>query len=70
MDTFTMTIEVGGVYLVNPLNPRCRKNRGRFCRVLSFDSDDGRVLVMFLDTKRKALIRISDLANFEEDIDI
>lgn len=67
--TRTVTIEVGQTYLVDPLNPRCKKNRGRFCVVLGFPSDNY-ALVAFSDTSRNALVPIRDLTDFEEDIDV
>ncbi|OOP55208.1 MAG: hypothetical protein AYP45_16130 [Candidatus Brocadia carolinensis] len=69
MDTFKTTIEVGGYYLINPLNPRCRKHRGRMCKVLEI-IDSHHVRVKLLETKRTARVKVSDLTDFEDDIDI
>lgn len=69
MDTFRTTIEVDGYYLINPLNPRCTKNRGKMCKVLEI-IDSNHVKVKLLETKRTARVKVSDLTDFEDDIDI
>lgn len=69
MDTFKTTIEVGEYYLINPVNPRCKKNRGKMCKVIEI-IDTHHVKVKLLETKRTAKIKVSDLTDFEDDIDV
>lgn len=69
MDTFRTTIEVNGYYLINPLNPRCRRHRGRMCKVLEI-LNTNYVRVRLLETKRIAKVKASDLTDFEDDIDV
>lgn len=69
MDTFRTTIEVGGYYLINPVNPRCRKNRGRLCKVIEI-LNTNYVRVKLLETKRTATVKASYLTDFEDDIDV
>lgn len=69
MDTFRTTIEVNGYYLINPLNPRCQKHRGRICKVLEI-LNANYVRVKLSETKRIVKIKASDLTDFEDDIDV
>lgn len=71
MDTFRTTIEVNGYYLIHPVNPRCMKHRGRMCKVLEI-IDMNYVKVQLLEAKRTATVRVrvSDLTDFENDIDV
>jgi hypothetical protein len=58
----SVDICVGGEYVVDPMNPAARKNRGRTGEVLGFgDVKDPRVQFRFSDTGRVALVEPSDL---------
>lgn len=69
MDTFRTTIEVGGYYLINPVNPRCLKNRGRMCKVVEI-IDTNYVRVKLSEIGRMTRVKVSDLTDFENDIDV
>ncbi|CAG1003210.1 hypothetical protein PHYC_03049 [Phycisphaerales bacterium] len=52
-------VVVGGAYVVQPLDPSRRENRGRVCTVVGVEL--GRALVMFHDTDERALVDFEDL---------
>lgn len=55
-------IRVGGDYVVEPMNPAARRNRGRAGTVIGIrDVKEGRVEFRFHDTRRVALVDPSDL---------
>lgn len=55
-------IRIGGEYVVEPMNPAARRNRGRTGSVVAFGAvKDDRVQFRFHDTGRIALIEPSDL---------
>jgi hypothetical protein len=58
----SVDVYVGGDYVVEPMNPAARKNRGRTGQVLGFeDVNDGRARFRFHDTGRVALVEPADL---------
>jgi hypothetical protein len=58
---------IGSEYVVEPLNPAARKNRGRRGRVVAFeDVKDGRVRFRFFETGRVGLIDPADLLPVRE----
>jgi hypothetical protein len=63
----TVDVYVGGEYVLDPMNPAARKNRGRTGQVLAFEGvKDGRVQFRFRDTGRVALVNPSDLLPLEQ----
>ena len=61
-----VTVEVGHVYVVAPLDPRMTKDRNRPCQVLAIDPSVEPLCttiatVRFLDTNRKGRVRLGDL---------
>jgi hypothetical protein len=60
-------VYVGSEYVVEPMNPAARRNRGRTGRVISIgDPHDGRVQFRFTDTGRIGLVQASELVPIEE----
>ena len=63
----TVTLEIGKEYLVKPINPHNRDNRGRKVIILEFvpysydKPDDVVAVVQFLDNRRKGRIELEDL---------
>lgn len=63
----SVDVYVGGEYILDPMNPAARKNRGRTGQVLAFgDVKDPRVQFRFSDTGRVALVDPSDLLPLEQ----
>ena len=59
--------EIGGIYVVNPINKLKLKNRDRKVEIIKFinnyrNTGDLRASVRFLDTNGKGFIKIDDLA--------
>ena len=64
--TRSVDVYVGREYVVEPMNPAARKNRGRTGQVMDFgDVKDPRVQFRFNDTGRVALVDPSDLLPLE-----
>lgn len=62
----SVEVYVGREYIVDPMNPAARKDRGRTGQVLAFgDVKDGRVQFRFSDTGRVAFVDPSDLLPLE-----
>jgi hypothetical protein len=60
--TRTVDLYVGKEYVVEPMNPAARKNRGRTGHIVALASDrNGRVRFRFTDTGRVGLVEPSDL---------
>jgi hypothetical protein len=65
----TVTLEVGKEYMIKPINPHNRENRGRKCLLLEFvpysydKPDDIVAIVKFLDNLRKGRIELEDLVD-------
>lgn len=57
----SVLIRVGSRYLINPLNPQKKKNKGRVCELIAFDEFYQVAHVKFVDTKRSAKVDPSDL---------
>ncbi len=65
----TVNLTIGGSYVFAPDNPRKTKNRGRKCTILSFELDHDyelEVRVVYHDTNREALLKVSDLKTITE----
>ncbi len=64
----TISLSIGGSYVVAPDNPRKTKNRGRKCIILAFEINDGEldIRVIYLDTSREVLLKFSDLKPITE----
>lgn len=64
----TISLSLGGSYVVAPDNPRKTKNRGRKCILLDFEinNDDLDIRVIYLDTNREVLLKFSDLKPITE----
>lgn len=63
----SLDVHVGTQYVVDPLNPAARRNRGRVGRVISIHNPEaGRVKFQFRDTGRVGLIDAHDLLPLEE----
>ncbi|HEX6372269.1 MAG TPA: hypothetical protein VF006_25345 [Longimicrobium sp.] len=63
----SLDVYVGGEYILDPMNPAARKNRGRTGQVLAFENvKDGRVQFRFSDTGRVALVDPGDLVPLEQ----
>jgi hypothetical protein len=63
----SVDVYVGGEYVLEPMNPAARKNRGRRGQVLAFgDVKDARVQFRFSDTGRTALVDPGDLLPLEQ----
>ncbi|WNR44160.1 hypothetical protein [Paenibacillus roseipurpureus] len=64
----TISLSLGGSYIVAPDNPRKTKNRGRKCMILAFEmtEDDVDIRVIYLDTQREVLLKFSDLKPITE----
>ncbi|MDQ0875739.1 hypothetical protein QFZ77_004398 [Paenibacillus sp. V4I3] len=65
----TVNLTIGGSYVFAPDNPRKTKNRGRKCTILSFELDNNyelEVRVIYHDTNREALLKVSDLKSITE----
>ena len=60
-------VYVGSEYVVEPMNPAARRNRGRTGRVIGIgDADDGRVQFRFTDSGRIGRVEARDLVPIEE----
>ncbi|BAU28109.1 hypothetical protein DFP93_101185 [Aneurinibacillus soli] len=63
--TRSVTIELGGKYIIDPINLLKKKHRGRICMVIGFMMDTygtpADVRVKFLDTSRTGRISIRDI---------
>jgi hypothetical protein len=60
--TRLVDVNAGEEYVVEPMNPAARKNRGRTGTVVGFEGvQDGRVRFRFTDTDRVGLVDPSDL---------
>lgn len=59
------TMKVGSRLVVNQLNTRAKKNRGRVVEVTGFperaNDDDRKVKVKYLDTNRSGKVEVGDL---------
>ena len=65
--TRSVDLYVGREYVVEPMNPAARKNRGRTGRIVALGSDrNGRVPLRFTDTGRVGLVEPSDLLPLQE----
>ena len=63
----SVDVYVGRDYVVDPLNPAARRNRGRTGQVLGFEgAKDGRARFRFHDTGRVAFVQPSDLLPVQE----
>lgn len=63
----SVDVHIGGEYVLDPMNPAAKKNRGRTGQVLAFEGvKDGRVPFQFSDTGRVALVDPSDLVPLEQ----
>jgi Protein of unknown function (DUF2442) len=63
----TVDVYVGGEYVVEPMNPAARKNRGRTGEVVALSNDRyGRVQFRFSDTGRIALVDAHDLLPLQQ----
>ncbi len=63
----SVDVYVGRQYVIEPMNPAARKNRGRTGQVIdSEDVNDGRVRFRFSDTGRIAFVDPSDLLPLEQ----
>lgn len=64
----TVSLSLGGSYVVAPDNPRKTKNRGRKCMILSFElnNEELDIRVIYLDTSREVLLKFSDLKPITE----
>jgi hypothetical protein len=63
----TVDVYVGGEYVIEPMNPAARKNRGRTGKVVALSKDRyGRVQFRFSDTGRVALVEAHDLLPLEQ----
>lgn len=63
----SVDVHVGGDYVVEPMNPAARRNRGRTGRVVGIgDARDGHVQLRFADTGRIGLVPASELVPVEE----
>lgn len=61
-------VRVGGSYVVAPMNPAARRNRGRTGQVVDFGhAKDSRVQFRFADTGRVGLVEPSDLLPLQEE---
>ena len=62
-------LEVGREYIVDPINPRAKRNRGRRCELLGFvESKDGKrtkAKVTYLDNRRVGRVELHNLAEAE-----
>jgi hypothetical protein len=64
----TVDVYVGGEYVIEPMNPAARKNRGRTGAVVALSNDRyGRVQFRFSDTGRVALVDAHDLLPLEQE---
>lgn len=62
----TVDVYVGGEYVIEPMNPAAKKNRGRTGQVMEFgDVKDSRVQFRLNDTGRVALVDPTDLLPLE-----
>jgi hypothetical protein len=65
--TRSVDLYVGREYIVEPMNPAARKNRGRTGHIAALGSDrNGRVQFRFTDTGRVGLVEPSDLLPVQE----
>lgn len=59
------TMKVGSCLIVNQLNTRSKKNRGRMVEVIGFpertSKDERKVKVKYLDTNRPGRVEVGDL---------
>jgi hypothetical protein len=63
----TVDVYVGSEYVVEPMNPAARKNRGRTGQVVALSNDRyGRVQFRFSDTGRVALLEAHDLLPLQQ----
>jgi hypothetical protein len=64
----SLTVRVGGDYVVDPLNPAARRHRGRSGIVKSIrDPREGRIELRFHDTGRVAVVDARDLRPVDSD---
>jgi hypothetical protein len=56
----TVVVSVGGTYVIDPLNPLTKKNRGRKCKVVQFKGTDA--VIQFEGTKQNARVPLDDLS--------
>lgn len=63
-----MVLMVGQKYVVDQLNPRATRNRGRIVELLGFNSDfmPDSAIVKYLDNNRRGRVSVSDLAPYAE----
>jgi len=61
-------LEVGKKYVIEQLNPRIMKNRGRIVEILGFSDNfmPQFAIVKYLDTKRTGKVDVSDLAPYKD----
>jgi hypothetical protein len=63
----SVDLYVGGEYVIDPMNPAARKNRGRTGQVIAVGDDRyGRVQFRFSDTGRVGLVDASDLLPLQQ----
>ena len=66
----TITLEIGRMYKIKPMNPVKKKNVGRVCTILELNDDfmPTEASVKWEDTGRKGKVKdLSDLVMFEPD---
>ena len=56
-------VAVGDACIVDPINPRKKKHRGRLCEVVELEMLDGDAWVKFIDTGRTGKVDIGDLVS-------